>query len=101
MRTPLYTIKASRPARADLKTSIVSFKKLNTKSEGSRATYWNYVESIIVPEEQAQAKDTKKLWTFLKHRKSDSIIVPEERAQAKDTKKLWTFIKHRKKRQRY
>ena len=57
----------------------------------SRAAYWNYIESIIVPEEQAQAqaKDTKKLLTIIKHMKSDSVGIasPKDNGVLKDSPK--------------
>ena len=38
----------------------------------TRTAYWNYVESIIIPPDD-RPQDSNKLWTFIKHRKSDTV----------------------------
>lgn len=40
----------------------------------TRAAYWNYVETIILPETSDEPnRGNKKLWSFMKHRKTDSV----------------------------
>ena len=42
----------------------------------TRAAYWNYEETNILPETSDEPKrGNKKLWSFIKHRKTDSIGV--------------------------
>ena len=60
--------------------------KHNIRRE-TRKAYWDYVESIMVPnDEKPYNKDSKKLYSFIKHRKSDSIgIAPlKDRGQLKE-----------------
>ena len=56
----------------------------------TRTAYWTYVESIVVPDEEAAFnKASKKLFSFIKHRKSDSTgFAPlKDRGELKDTAK--------------
>ena len=42
----------------------------------TRDAYWNYVETNILPETSDEPnKGNKKLWSFIKHRKTDSVGV--------------------------
>ena len=52
----------------------------------TRAAYWKYVESIIIPDNAEKPTDTQKLWTFIKHRKVDSVgIAPlKDKGELKD-----------------
>ena len=56
----------------------------------TRTAYWNYIESIVEPREDDQYnKESKKLYSFIKHRKADSIgIAPlKEHGTLKDSPK--------------
>ena len=59
----------------------------HTIRKETRAAYWSYIESIIVPnEDRPYNKESEKLFSSIKHRKSDSIgIAPlKDRGELKD-----------------
>ena len=44
-----------------------------TIKKTTKEAYWNYTESVIT--EDSKKSNNKKLWTFIKHRKTDSIDI--------------------------
>ena len=67
------------------KERLNSLKK--TIRKASKEAYWTYTESLIT--EENRANNNKKLWTFIKHKKTDSIdIAPlKENGVLKDSPK--------------
>ena len=76
--------RASKDNREHMESKLRSLKHKIRRE--SRTAYWNYVESIILPASPEEPfRDTKKLWSFIKHRKTDSVGV----APLKDKGALW------------
>ena len=103
-RPPWITLKVKKLIQARNRLS----KKLKNKSTGSRQeklkslkkaiqkatkeAYWSYTETIIT--ESETKSNNKKLWTFIKHKKTDSVdIAPlKENGLLKDSPKDQTEI---------
>ena len=68
----------SKQARTENKESIKN-KLRNLKHQirkETRTAYWDYVETNIFPETSDEPnRSNKKLWSFIKHRKTDSVGV--------------------------
>ena len=67
------------------KEKLKSLKKSIRKT--TREAYWSYTENLITETGEDYSKNKKKLWTFIKHRKTDSIDIAQlkENGLLKDT----------------
>ena len=73
---------------SELEKKMITLKHIIRKE--TRTAYWDYVESIMVPnEDKPYNKDSKRLYSFIKHRKSDSVgIAPlKDKGQLKESPK--------------
>ena len=73
--------------KSKLRTTKLQTLKSTIRKE-TRAAYWTYVESVITPnQDDSNRNGNKKLWYFIKHRRTDSVgIAPlKENVILKDT----------------
>ena len=69
-----------RKKKSNHQDDINKFKKVKQLVQGKmRQAYWNYIEEVISVEhvpEQNNRTNTKKFWTYIKHRKKDNSTIP-------------------------
>ena len=68
----LFKKSKSRPTN-NRKEKLKTLKKAINKA--SKQAYWKYTETILTESEENQNSNNKKLWTFVKHKKTDSIEI--------------------------
>ena len=71
-RDHLFKKSKSRPTN-NRKEKLKTLKKAINKA--SKQAYWKYTETILTESEENQNSNNKKLWTFVKHKKTDSIEI--------------------------